>query len=266
MTNVKHVGPGDYHVTFNRSVQPCAGVATVRGTADNEFYGFITTYMPADKVIRVVVRDADGKPADGAGFNLVSRMLRRAGLMIGLALCASLAACGGDDDDAAKPVSAAAGSALLAQIPTLGETYPAQLARFVDTDEGKDYGLAVTVADDGKAVAYLCDGKTLGRAFSGAIEDGADSATLKAVKGDGTVDLELAGDEPSSATVKADDFSDEFTLASTKVGGYYREEVKGVARGWVVSDALAIKGVSSGNGKPVKGTGRRHRPRATRSS
>ena len=28
--------------------------------------------MPADKVIRVVVRDADGKPADGAGFNLVS--------------------------------------------------------------------------------------------------------------------------------------------------------------------------------------------------
>lgn len=72
VTNVQHVGPGDYHVTFNRSVQPCAGVATVRGTADNEFYGFVTTYMPADKVIRVVVRDADGKPADGAGFNLVS--------------------------------------------------------------------------------------------------------------------------------------------------------------------------------------------------
>ena len=42
------------------------------GTADNEFYGFVTTYMPADKVIRVVVRDADGKPADGAGFNLDS--------------------------------------------------------------------------------------------------------------------------------------------------------------------------------------------------
>jgi hypothetical protein len=72
VTNVTHAGPGDYHVTFNRSVQPCAGVATVRGTADNEFYGFVTTYMPADKVIRVVVRDATGKPADGAGFNLVS--------------------------------------------------------------------------------------------------------------------------------------------------------------------------------------------------
>jgi len=72
VTNVKHVGTGDYHVTFNRSVQPCAGVATVRGTADNEFYGFVTTYMPADKVIRVVVRDPAGKPADGAGFNLVS--------------------------------------------------------------------------------------------------------------------------------------------------------------------------------------------------
>ncbi len=172
-------------------------------------------------------------------------MLRRAGLTIGLALCVGLAACGGDDKDAAKPISAAASTALLAQIPTLGETYPAQLARFVDTDEGKDYGLAVTVAEDGKAVAYLCDGKTLGRAFSGSIDDGADSATLKAVKGDGTIDLKLSGDEPSSATVKADDVSDEFTLASTDAGGYYREEVKGVTRGWVVSDSLAIKGVQT---------------------
>lgn len=172
-------------------------------------------------------------------------MLRRAGLMIGLALCVSLAACGGDDDNAAKPASAVAGSALLAQIPTLGEEYPSQLARFVDTGEGKDYGLAVTVADDGKVVAYLCDGKTLGRAFSGSIEDGADSATLKAVKGDGTIDLKLSGDEPSSATVTAGDVTDEFTLASTDVGGYYREEVKGVTRGWVVSDSLAIKGVQT---------------------
>ncbi len=72
VTAVDHVGPGDFHVTFNRSVQPCAGVATIRGTAENEFYGFITTYMPADKVIRVVVRDSAGKPADGAGFNLAS--------------------------------------------------------------------------------------------------------------------------------------------------------------------------------------------------
>jgi len=165
--------------------------------------------------------------------------------MVVLLSAAVLAACGGNDDGDAKPVSAAASSALLAQIPTLGETYPAQLARFVDTDEGKDYGLAVTVAADGKAVAYLCDGKTLGRAFSGSIDDGADSATLKAVKGDGTVDLKLSGDAPSSATVKADDVTDEFTLASTNVGGYYREEVKGVTRGWVVSDTLAIKGIQT---------------------
>ena len=185
-----------------------------------------------------------------------------AAAMVVLLSAAVLAACGGDDD--AKPVSAVASSALLAQIPTLGETYPAQLARFVDTDEGKDYGLAVTVADDGKAVAYLCDGKTLGRAFSGSIEDGADSATLKAVKGDGTVDLELSGDEPSSATVKADDVSDEFTLAATKVGGYYREEVEGVTRGWVVSDTLAIKGVQTsdeagGKSRPTTTAGSRAR-------
>jgi hypothetical protein len=72
VTDVSHVGPGDWRVTFNRSVQKCAGVATVRGTAAAEHYGFITTYMPLEKVIRVVVRDPTGKPADGAGFNLVS--------------------------------------------------------------------------------------------------------------------------------------------------------------------------------------------------
>jgi len=178
-------------------------------------------------------------------------VLRRAGLLVGLALCAVLAACGDDDD--ATPVAAASGSTLLAQIPTLGEAYPAQLARFVDTDEGKDYGLAVTVADDGRAVAYLCDGKTLGRAFSGSIEDGAGKATLKAVKGDGTVELTLSGDTLTGAAVKMDDATDAFTLASTKVGGYFREQVKGVTRGWVVSDTLAIKGVqtdeSGGKGK-----------------
>jgi hypothetical protein len=72
VTGVTHAGPGDYRVTFNRSIQACAGVATIRGTAANEYYGFITTYMPLEKVIRVVIRDPAGKPADGAGFNLAS--------------------------------------------------------------------------------------------------------------------------------------------------------------------------------------------------
>jgi hypothetical protein len=72
VTGVIHAGPGDFRVTFNRSIQGCAGVATARGTATNEFYGFVTTYMPAEKVIRVVIRDPSGTPADGAGFNLAS--------------------------------------------------------------------------------------------------------------------------------------------------------------------------------------------------
>jgi hypothetical protein len=72
VTSVKRSGPGDFQVAFDRSVQRCAGVATIRGVAPTEFYGFVTTYAPADKVIRVVVRDPAGTPADGAGFNLVS--------------------------------------------------------------------------------------------------------------------------------------------------------------------------------------------------
>ncbi len=168
----------------------------------------------------------------------------RAVVIAALALGTGLAACGGEDNP--TPVAAAAsGSALLAQIPTLGEEYPAHLARFVDTEAGKDYGLAVTVAGDGDVVAYLCDGRTLGRAFSGTIEDGADSATLKAVKGDGTVDLTLSGDAPTSASVKSGDVSDDFALEPTKVGGYFRERVKGVTRGWVVSDTLELKGIQT---------------------
>ena len=42
----------------------------MRGTAQAEFYGFITTYTPADDTIRVVLRDGTGAKADGAGFNL----------------------------------------------------------------------------------------------------------------------------------------------------------------------------------------------------
>jgi hypothetical protein len=72
VTSVTRSGPGDFQVTFNRSVQRCAAVATIRGTPENAFYGFVTTYTPADKVIRVVVRNPAGDPADGAGFHLVS--------------------------------------------------------------------------------------------------------------------------------------------------------------------------------------------------
>lgn len=61
---------GDFNVTFGRSVQACTPVAAVRGTAENQFHGFITTYQPAANVIRVVVRDPAGQFADGAGFNL----------------------------------------------------------------------------------------------------------------------------------------------------------------------------------------------------
>jgi hypothetical protein len=186
--------------------------------------------------------------------------LRIAGL-VALALAVSVTACGGGDDGDDKPTSSAAGAApaastsypLLAKIPSLGESYPAGLSRFVDTETGKPYGLAVTVADDGNVVAYLCDGKSLGRAFSGTIEDGAKTATVEAVKGEGTVTLDLSGDEPRAAQVDAGDVAENFALASTDTGGYFREEVEGVTRGWVVSDTLALKGVatdeSGGKGK-----------------
>ena len=70
--SVAHPGPGEFRVVFNRSVEKCAPVASIRGTATNAFYGFVTTYTPGGSTVRVVVRNPQGVPADGAGFNLVS--------------------------------------------------------------------------------------------------------------------------------------------------------------------------------------------------
>jgi len=72
VTSVSHPGAGEFRVVFNRSVEKCAPVASIHGTADNPFYGFVTTYTPGGSTVRVVIRAPNGTPSDGAGFNLVS--------------------------------------------------------------------------------------------------------------------------------------------------------------------------------------------------
>jgi hypothetical protein len=67
---VTHSGPGDFRVAYKRNLEKCALVATVRGTADAEFYGFITTYVVPPTTARVVIRNALGIPSDGQGFSL----------------------------------------------------------------------------------------------------------------------------------------------------------------------------------------------------
>ena len=63
-------GVGDFNIAYKRNVEKCATLATLRGTADNQFHGFITTYTPGGTTVRVVIRNALGVPADGAGFSL----------------------------------------------------------------------------------------------------------------------------------------------------------------------------------------------------
>jgi hypothetical protein len=70
--SVSRTGPGDFNVVFNRRVTKCAPVASVRGTPGVEAYGFITTYTPGGRTVRVVIRSPAGNKADLAGFNLVS--------------------------------------------------------------------------------------------------------------------------------------------------------------------------------------------------
>jgi hypothetical protein len=69
-TSVSRTGTGDFLVNFKKPVDGCAAIATVRGTTTNEFYGFVTTYTPPGKTVRVVLRNTAGAKADGAGFNL----------------------------------------------------------------------------------------------------------------------------------------------------------------------------------------------------
>jgi hypothetical protein len=67
---VTHPGPGDFHIAYKRNLEKCALVATVRGTADAQFYGFVTTYVIPPTTARVVIRNGLGVPSDGQGFSL----------------------------------------------------------------------------------------------------------------------------------------------------------------------------------------------------
>ena len=69
-TSASRTEVGDFQVSFKKPVDGCAAIATVRGTTTNEFYGLVTTYTPPGKTARVVLRNAAGAKADGAGFNL----------------------------------------------------------------------------------------------------------------------------------------------------------------------------------------------------
>lgn len=67
---VTRTGPGDFSVPYKRNVEKCATIATLRGVAGNEFFGFVTTYAIPPTTVRVVIRNNLGVPADGQGFNL----------------------------------------------------------------------------------------------------------------------------------------------------------------------------------------------------
>jgi hypothetical protein len=67
---VTHAGPGDFRVAYKRNLEKCALVATARGTADQQFHGFVTTYVIPPTTARVVIRNAQGELSDGQGFSL----------------------------------------------------------------------------------------------------------------------------------------------------------------------------------------------------
>ena len=67
---VTRTSAGDYTVAYKKNVDKCATIATVRGVAGNEFFGFVTTYAIPPTTVRVLLRNNLGIPSDGQGFNL----------------------------------------------------------------------------------------------------------------------------------------------------------------------------------------------------
>ena len=67
---VTHSGPGDFRIAYKRNLEKCALVATARGTADEQFHGFVTTYVIPPTTARVVIRNGLGVLSDGQGFSL----------------------------------------------------------------------------------------------------------------------------------------------------------------------------------------------------
>jgi hypothetical protein len=115
--------------------------------------------------------------------------------------------------------------------------------------------LGVSIVSDTEAVAYLCDGASVGVWFSGTVDLESGAVNLKSDKG-GTVTLSLESD-PTVATVVVDGKTTPFTLAPvTGIGGVFRSVTKAKGHrfttGWIVADDATIVGLTSDeSGKTV---------------
>jgi hypothetical protein len=108
--------------------------------------------------------------------------------------------------------------------------------------------LGVSIVSDTEAVAYLCDGESVGVWFTGTVDLESGEVNLKSDKG-GTVTLNLNSD-PTVATVVVDGETTNFTLAPvTGNGGVFRSvsKVKGDrwTTGWIIADDSTIVGITA---------------------
>jgi hypothetical protein len=117
--------------------------------------------------------------------------------------------------------------------------------------------LGVSIVSDTEAIAYLCDGESVGVWFTGTVDLDSGDVSLESADG-GTVTLNLNSD-PVVATAVVDGETTAFTLAPvTHYGGVARFVTKAKGHqwttGWIVADDGTIVGLTSDeSGKPVAG-------------
>lgn len=139
------------------------------------------------------------------------------------------AGCGSGSDGPSGPSTAGGGGAAAEQVSAAGT--------FVGQVEGTDAFISVSVADDGEAVVYVCDGGGLVEYLDGVVADGA----LAAVEPLGTtVAATVDGDTVSGQVVLADGAVHPFTAgrAAGEAGAFWLERVDEaagtiVAGGWI---------------------------------
>jgi hypothetical protein len=149
-------------------------------------------------------------------------------------------------NDALIPNQAAEpGAAPTATEQPTGEPHASAEAVYVGKDEVGKMAVAIAIKD-GKAVGYLCDGKSIEAWLTGTATDG--HVALEAPKKDATIYGDFNGDGATGIAVVGDDEFDFAVDPAKPPAGLYRKKDDKTTIGWIVLPDGSQVGVANTNG------------------
>ncbi len=152
-------------------------------------------------------------------------------------------------NDALIPKQAAAPGAATPEPAPSGTGQPLKSpdAVFVGKDETGEMAVGIAVKG-GRAVGYLCDGRSVEAWLSGTATNG--RVTLDEANGKSTVYADISGDRVTGIAVARDDEFD-FTIEKAEApAGLYRQQEGNTKIGWIVLPDDSQVGIATTNGTP----------------